>query len=181
MTRSEVQVPHRPPVQEMLFCFGKDIIRSKMALSYYSRPVRLVFVAATALVAVVAVCYSLEASFLLIYKILLAVCSVALLYEVVLSLSLQVVTPELADRIITLIMRTTRRGSLHIYFYAASIVACGLAAYAAFVFRQTSALGSVILLTSAILVIWDKTQSLYMSYVISLIAEDDEKGEKKKK
>lgn len=152
-----------------------------MALSYYSRPVRLVFIVATMLVAATAVFYSIAGSFLPIYKMLLAVCSGALLYEAVLSLSLQVVTPELADRIIALIMKTTRRGSIRIYFYAASIVACSLAVYTAFVFRQTSALGSLVLLTSAILVMWDKTQSLYMSYIISLIAERDEKGEKKKK
>lgn len=152
-----------------------------MALSYYSRPIRLIFIGATTIVAITAAIYSIANSFLLAYKILLILCSGALLYETILSLSLQAVTPDLANRMISLLIKTTRRGHLQVYFYATTLVACGLVGYEAFMMRQISIVESLVLLVASILVIWDETQSLYMSYIISLVADDDEKGEKKKK
>jgi hypothetical protein len=146
----------------------------------YSRPFRLFLVVVEALVVVTALLFVVSSGVGIVGKAVLSLCIAISAWEVGLTLSLYVMTKDSVDRVIDLMMRTTRRFSLRPFVFAINIFVYLLAAL--YIMNYSSSAPIVMLLFLPIFIlIWDKTNSLYMSFIITQIADKETEGKDSKK
>jgi hypothetical protein len=146
----------------------------------YSRPFRLFLTIVEAIVIVAAILFVISSSVDIVSKVALFVCIAISAWEVGLTISLYVMTKDSIDQVINLMMRTTRRSSLRLYVFAVNMFVYLLAAL--YIMSHNSITSVIMLLLLPIFVlIWDKTNSLYMSFIITQIADKETRGNDSKK
>jgi len=145
----------------------------------YSRSFRTFLITTEAAAVLLAILFVVHSGLGAPWKALLFASIIIPLWEVGLSLSLKVVTEDYIDRIIDVVMYTTRRSALRPYVFVVNVFV-----YLLVVLYITS-LNNIVLTSVGslliIILIGDKMNSLYMSFIIAQIADGEESEKKHKK
>lgn len=146
----------------------------------YSRPFRFVLTMVEALAVVAAILFVVSLDFITVGKLALFACIAVSTWEVGLALSLYIMTKDSIDKVITIMMRTTRKFSLRPYVFAIDMFVYLLAAWYV-VSHSPNMLLTTLSLLLVFALIWDKMNSLYMSFIITQIADKEAEGKDSKK